>query len=149
MDHLEPEGVRAAALRFRMALQEGGLLLYSLADFPHGACGDASELLGQYLRDTGLGSWLYRSCNTPPSHAWIESSPWIVDITADQFEDVAESVIVTMNRSWHDDRFPSAPGRRTASLDWFDSSLVGDDARADYATLRARADQLSRAPGVR
>ena len=35
-------------------------------------------------------------------HFWLEQSGFIIDITADQFEDCAESVIVTANRSWHD-----------------------------------------------
>jgi hypothetical protein len=38
---------------------------------------------------------------------------------------------------------PSAPGRRTASICWFDGSLVGDDERADDAILRARANRLT------
>lgn len=35
------------------------------------------------------------------SHAWLERGSWIVDITADQFPDVTESVIVTQDRDWY------------------------------------------------
>jgi len=140
MTDKEPIGVRAAAARFRAALEQGGLSLASLANFPSGACGDTSEMLGQYLQDCGLGTWLYRSHMIPPSHAWIEREGWIVDITADQFDSITEAVIVTQDRQWHDQRFPSAPGRRPANMDWFDTNLVGAGARADYQTLRARAE---------
>lgn len=58
----------SAASRFRVALEEGGLTLASLADFPNGSCGDANEMLGQYLYDSGLGLWIDRSCNDLPSH---------------------------------------------------------------------------------
>lgn len=146
----EPSQLRAAARRFRTALELGGLELASLADFPRGACGDASEMLGQYLADCNLGTWLYRSCASIPSHAWLERDGWIVDITADQFESVSQPVIVTTDRWWYEQRFPSAPGRRAADMTWFgDGSLVGVAAQADYDTLRARADRLSDITGVR
>jgi len=37
-----------------------------------------------------------------PTHAWIERDGVIVDITADQFDDVEQAVIVTADRTWHD-----------------------------------------------
>jgi hypothetical protein len=36
------------------------------------------------------------------SRAWLEQRGVIVDITADQFLEISEPVIVTTNRSWHD-----------------------------------------------
>jgi hypothetical protein len=35
------------------------------------------------------------------SHAWIEADGVIVDITADQFQDISERVIVTTCSPWH------------------------------------------------
>ena len=75
----------------------------SLQDFPHGACGDAAPLLGQYLFDEGLGIWTY-VCGERPggqSHAWIELDSVIADITADQFTGVSDPVIVTTDTRWH------------------------------------------------
>lgn len=35
------------------------------------------------------------------SHAWLEQSGLIIDITADQFDEVGDSVLVTRNSVWH------------------------------------------------
>lgn len=35
------------------------------------------------------------------SHAWLEYDGLIIDITADQFDEVSEPIIVTSDRSWH------------------------------------------------
>jgi hypothetical protein len=73
---------------------------------------DASELLGQYLSDSGLGTWSYRrGAQSDPflTPAWVERDGLIVDITADQFPDRSEPVLVTVGRTWHDARFPSGP----------------------------------------
>jgi hypothetical protein len=75
-----------------------------MKNFPHGSCGDTSILLGQYLFDQSLGLWEYTGGQREPdlfSHALVEQGGLIVDITADQFDDVSEPVIVTRDRSWH------------------------------------------------
>ena len=121
-----------------------GLRLPSLADFPKGSCGDASELLGQYLSDSGLGTWGYRSgMQLDPvfSHAWVERDGLIVDITADQFPDVSEPVLLTTDRTWHYARFPPIPGHDAASLDWFKSNDNRAAALSDYEVLKRRADR--------
>jgi len=35
------------------------------------------------------------------SHAWVQRGPLIVDITADQFPEIKEAVIVTTTSTWH------------------------------------------------
>ena len=81
--------------------------LPSLVDFPLGSCGDVAILLGQYLHDAGLGTWRYVSWERPrgdygfESHGWIELHGVIADITADQFLEANEAVIVTPDSSWH------------------------------------------------
>ena len=77
--------------------------LPTMEQFPAGACGDAAPLLGQFLLDQGEGEWTYVSGEREGawSHAWIEQDGWIVDITADQFPDMDQPVIVTLDRSWH------------------------------------------------
>jgi hypothetical protein len=90
--------VRAAASAFRAGLERGGLPMISLADFPKGSCGDTCELLGQFLADSGLGEWQYRSGQRDEpfhTHAWLEQDGLILDITADQFPDVDEPVLLT------------------------------------------------------
>jgi hypothetical protein len=76
------------------------------------------------------------------THAWVERDGLIIDITADQFVDVAEPVLLTTDRTWHDVRFPPIPGREAANLDWFESNDNRSDALADYEALKLRADAL-------
>ena len=137
--------VRDVARRFRAAFEQGSLRLHSLRNFPKGSCGDASEMLGQYLSDSGLGRWSYCFGIEPDSfatHAWVERNRLIVDITADQFADISERVIVTTDRTWHDTRFPSGSSHRDANLNWFEGNDKRADALADCETLKRRADAL-------
>lgn len=116
--------VRAAAMAFRQAILEcpdTGLI--SLREFPNGSCGDASPLLGQFLDDQGLGKWEYVSGERKGdrhSHAWIEQRGLIVDITADQFPDIEEAVIVTRDRSWHDQFLYFPNPRHLAGVEIYD-----------------------------
>ena len=69
--------------------------IIELQQFPHGSCGVASCLLGEYLMEHGTttkyinrtyyyGETSYGS----QAHTWLEISPrLIVDITGDQFKD--------------------------------------------------------------
>ncbi|WP_141758710.1 hypothetical protein [Duganella sp. HH105] len=75
--------------------------------FPRGACGDTSLVLGQVLRDAGIGGFVYicgnkyRTDGNPYSHGWLQNDQWVVDITADQFAEVEQKVIVSNNSEWH------------------------------------------------
>ena len=80
----------------------------SFIRFPKGCCGDASDLLGQYLLDNDISTWYVcgdyvmeeRDEYVFPiiqSHAWLalqdpckEKNATIIDITGDQFHDRAE-----------------------------------------------------------
>lgn len=141
--------VRDVACRFRSALERGGLCLPILARFPAGACGAASELLGQYLIDSGLGHWRYRmgfQCDSLAAHAWLERDGLTLDITADQFRDVAEPVVVTAIPAWHRANFIMSGGGHTASLDSYQSCDAFTQVAADYRVLKRRAD--ASAPGA-
>jgi hypothetical protein len=137
------ERLLEAATRFRIAMDAGGFKYISLQHFPRGSCGDAAELLGEYLRDRGFGDWTYwngfRPADEPfGSHAWVAKDGILIDVTADQFSDVTEPVIVTSDWSWHNRRFPSSPGRRIAGLSFFNGpnlSLL----RVDYELVLSRA----------
>ncbi|MFI6401477.1 hypothetical protein [Streptomyces sp. NPDC050548] len=120
--------VRSAAAAFRQAIlacPDTGLI--SLRDFPHGSCGDASPLLGQFLRDQGFGVWEYvagERGSDQHTHAWLEQGGWLLDITADQFPGVRESVVLTQDRSWHA-QFRQTE-RRAASIDMWDEHTTRD-----------------------
>lgn len=104
------EAVRICAERFRAALErcDRNLLPIALQDFPNGSCGDAALLLAKYLQKSGLGRFDY-VCGTLykdgelgfQSHAWLQREDVIVDITADQFDEVQEPVLITRDHSWH------------------------------------------------
>jgi hypothetical protein len=75
-------------------------------EFPKGSCGDATLLLGTLLKDRGLGTFTYalgtrNGKNGRHSHAWLEAGDVVVDITADQFPEIDQRVIVAENSAWH------------------------------------------------
>ncbi len=73
-----------------------------LIDFPAGACGDTSLLIGSYLIDLGYSNIEYVvGLNGEQSHAWLECGDIIIDITADQFGSHINPIIVTRDRTWH------------------------------------------------
>jgi len=54
------------------------------------------------------------------SHAWLELDGFIVDVTADQFPDASQPVVVTRDRSWHKQFEENT--RQSASLFGYDCS---------------------------
>lgn len=137
--------VHAAARRFRYAIESTSVTLVSFQNFPGGACGDASEMLGEYLRDCGLGDWHYRMGvnERRGTHAWVERDGALVDITADQFPDLDQPppVIAGTDWSWHDRHFPSGASSRIAGLDWW-TGPAHAQVSAAYSQLRHIADGL-------
>ncbi|HBG04589.1 MAG: hypothetical protein A2075_21300 [Geobacteraceae bacterium GWC2_58_44] len=95
----------ALASRFRLAILRSNpstSSLGTLQDFPHGACGDASLLLAKYLQVNKCGrSLLVLGERHGRGHAWLQLQEVIIDITADQFDDQDDGVIVTSDSSWH------------------------------------------------
>jgi hypothetical protein len=77
-------------------------------EFPTGCCGDTAWLLGTFLKDQGSGTFNRvlgerGPCGDSSTHAWIEGGAVIVDITADQFEEMKQNpVIVTLESKWHE-----------------------------------------------
>lgn len=112
--------IRKLAIQFRTAIEmakaDGEFNSdFLFPQFPHGCCGDASDLLGQYLLENGIESYYVcgnRYFDDPEegtqSHAWLLVEGLIVDITGDQFSDRAsyynydEAVYVGIGDSFHD-----------------------------------------------
>jgi hypothetical protein len=75
--------------------------------FPSSACGDTSLVLGQVLDDHGIRGfeyvcgYKYKADGTTSSHAWLQKGLWIADISADQFPEVLDAVIVSADSAWH------------------------------------------------
>lgn len=134
--------VRLHARGFRSAFE--GLMPevpYIQRRFLLGWCTTASILLGEHLRESGLGDFHTRSgirCDlgVNQSHAWLNRDGLIVDITADQFDETKEAVIVSRDSPWHRMWRPAA-GSCLASLAFFDGHDHEARIRHLYALLAA------------
>ena len=87
---------------FRSVLEHANNPPDYMKPFPVGWCGATSRALGGYLLSIGIRP-IERVCGYKAalSHAWLEYENYIIDITADQFDDCDERVFVTTNRSYH------------------------------------------------
>jgi hypothetical protein len=116
--------LRTLATRFRHAIRATDPsevdpeVRFIVAAFPKGVCGAVCFLLGHYLRENGFPGAEYvngiRRADGE-SHAWIETDGIIVDITSDQFAEIADEVVVTRDTTWHRE-FCDLPGRRPADF---------------------------------
>ena len=70
-------------------------------EFPKGCCGDSSDLLRHHLYSVDITSEYICGMDKNGSHAWLESNGFIIDITADQFDEINERIIITKDRRWH------------------------------------------------
>jgi hypothetical protein len=131
-------------VEFRNALERADLgFLPTLADFPSGSCGDASLLLGQFLRDSGFGDFDYVcgeifEAGRMRTHAWLQRGGLIIDITADQFHDIDLPVLITDDHTWHD-QFVSKV-KHVAGWDVYDHHTRTSLARAYKTVLSAMGD---------
>ena len=104
--------IRRQARKFREFVErcDKSELELKIQDFPRGSCGDVACLLARYLSEGGAPGFRYflgqrrkpeQKEPTFASHAWLQLDDLIVDITADQFSEVREPVIVTRMSAWH------------------------------------------------
>lgn len=102
------EELNDAATQFRALIMntEKNILPITLRDFPNGACGDTTLLLGHHLAELGHGKFrYYLGWRNGRSHAWLQAGTMIVDITADQFEGFDDAVFVSDRSPWHEEFF--------------------------------------------
>lgn len=120
--------IKHAATHFSSAIENCFLDLgISFEAFPKGSCGDVAVLLGTYLNNLDYGEFQYmlgdygsREDNTWSSHAWIQSNSLIVDITADQFTEINEKIIVSTASSWH--RLLNGKAQHKADIEIYDQA---------------------------
>lgn len=95
-----------AVLRFRLAIEATDFdgQGFNLKRFPNDCCNTASALLRLYLYDEGFGFFDKAEGRRPDGkeHVWLIQGEVIVDITADQFGDSQDGVIVTTMSPWHE-----------------------------------------------
>lgn len=120
MSHIEK--IRLHAKAFREAIIKAGRgTLITLDNFPGGSCGDASLLLATYLEELGYGIFDYVcGAKNGHSHAWLEKNGLIVDITADQFPEIKQTVFVGYEYRWHDE-FDENRERQKIKINDYDS----------------------------
>ena len=125
---IEPE-IFDCATEFRLAIErtDRARLPIGLTEFPAGSCSDASILLGVYLSEKGHGEFeLIRGHrgrmddDTYGTHAWLFQNDLVVDITADQFDEIEQSVLVKRDSDWHE-QF-EIDGRNLAHFKIYDSN---------------------------
>lgn len=92
--------------------------------FPRGWCGCASRVLGTLLSSQFPDCAFFYVCGERPkdfemeSHAWVEYKNLVLDITADQFEDCNDPVIVKpLQESAFHQLFQMEQQRRLCSVD--------------------------------
>jgi hypothetical protein len=92
------------ATEFRAAIERcpRDRLPIGFREFPAGACGDASLLLARYLEENGHTGFFYvLGMRNGGFHAWLSKDGLVIDITADQFSDQHQAVIVALASRWH------------------------------------------------
>lgn len=101
--------IRQAAIDYRRALAQmkHDAWPFGLSNFPSGWCKFASWILGRHLMaelGCAVPEYVFGDRGWPDnyqSHGWLECSGLIVDITADQFSDMDEPVVVVERSDWH------------------------------------------------
>jgi hypothetical protein len=104
--HLSISDITGVALAFRKSFMMADLSQAPgfLPHFPDGCCSWASLFVGHYLKcELGLSPKRFLGASHPNGgqHEWIILDGIIVDITADQFEDMSGPVIVRAESEWH------------------------------------------------
>lgn len=99
------EPIRVFTMRFRNAIFAcASEAIPLLSGFPRNRCDHASRLLSLFLTDRRLGRFdeITGVHRTGERHVWLQNQDLIVDITADQFSEVSEKIIVTTKSPWHE-----------------------------------------------
>jgi len=70
--------------------------------FPKNCCGVTSNLLALYLEKYSFSGFIIVNGEKDGlPHSWLQKDTLIIDITADQFKDCDEEIIVTTDDRWH------------------------------------------------
>lgn len=135
---LDEKALAQHANRFRSAIETAVIvaprsLSIGLWNFPHGACGDATIMLLEYLSTQGADQLHYMSGRasdgSQQSHAWALVDGWYVDITGDQGNFNRPPVVVEQPEGW----FAQWEDRQTLDISsggyvgFAEKSMVGFD----------------------
>jgi len=95
--------LREEARKVRKFLERAAQTEPIFREFPTGACGNASELLGHWLESRGVKDIWYVKGQRPdvPSHAWLEIGDVVIDLTLDQFSG-CENIYMGQRTKFHE-----------------------------------------------
>lgn len=136
--------IRDILARFEKADFHSMTSFYFSSGFPAGCCGDATDLVGLYLLKyhglesdyicgQGLGD------NSNQTHAWLMCQGHIIDITADQFNDIGyelPSVIIEKQSPFHE-LFTETTSRPT-SIEYLKSTGIPSVLEKILSVMQAR-----------
>jgi hypothetical protein len=104
--------------------------------FPHGSCGDAALLLAKYLERNAHTGFVYvLGMRDQRSHAWLQRDDLVIDITADQFEDQDQPVIVARVSTWHSTFTVEPEDQHHADFTLYDAATAATLAQAYHAIV--------------
>lgn len=138
LQELDLDRIKHLAGQFRKAIEacDQAHLPSTFQDFPAGACGDATLLLGKFLEQNGFGHFDYVfGAQAGKTHAWLQKADLFVDITADQFADNDHRVIVEYASAWHN--LFQEELKYTADFENY-GDVMRDEFRAAYNIIAAR-----------
>lgn len=125
------KSISKIAKEMRIALEKASKLSSSLVmTFPNGCCGTASDFLSKYLEQNGIRTTYVAGMKTNRiTHAWLEYDDLIIDITADQFPEIDEKVLVSRNRHWYEQYERIS---RSEAYDFLDVNSLDRQDRIDF-----------------
>jgi hypothetical protein len=123
----------------QMSMRQRGV---ALMQFPRGACGAATELMGRLVFEATNMTGLYLCGIGHPdmpqqTHGWLELGGLLVDLTHDQFSGTGLVGWVFEASPWH------AKFETNKHPVWLDVEQPFDDNRTAYAVIR-RAAEMNR-----
>ncbi|HBN08982.1 MAG TPA: hypothetical protein DD435_10160 [Cyanobacteria bacterium UBA8530] len=130
--------LRSLAEQFRAAIVRcpKEMLPVALQRFPRGACGTSCDLLGQYLIDSEHSSVEYICGHRGiQSHAWLLVEGLIIDITANQFQEIGSEIIIKKGSRFHKSFIEDF--RRQGGI-WRDEQYSQATLESTYQEIRSR-----------
>lgn len=93
----EQNQIETICKRLRQQIESGKIKFIYSKNFSKGCCGNASQdFLLHRLKKAGFVNTVYVNgwCEKYKSHGWLEYKGYIIDITADQFPEIKEPIVI-------------------------------------------------------
>lgn len=120
----------STAMRKAIEREKNNIELFGnvIKDFPFGCCNVASIVLGIYLSKKEIVTNYICGIREDGSHGWLDYNGLIIDISADQYVEIVEPVIVTYKSHFH--KTFRQYGKHPAILEYY-----GGETKDDFLEL--------------